>query len=83
MICQDTSLPSKVADNTKRFRTKMGALGFTVSGDNHAISPVMLGDAKLASRFSELMLSNYRIFHLFSYDIFSTRFKLIIYFYLS
>jgi 7-keto-8-aminopelargonate synthetase-like enzyme len=66
LICQDTSLPSKVADNTKRFRTKMGALGFTVSGDNHAISPVMLGDAKLASRFSELMLSNYRIFHLFS-----------------
>lgn len=31
MICQDTSLPSKVAENTTRFRTKMNALGFTIS----------------------------------------------------
>lgn len=54
---KDTSLPSKVAENTKRFRTKMTALGFTISGDNHAISPVMLGDAKLASQFADLMLS--------------------------
>ena len=77
MICQDTSLPNKVAENTMRFRNKMTKLGFTISvsiiiflfqfwfignlfqfkGDNHAISPVMLGDAKLASQFAELMLS--------------------------
>ena len=62
MICRDSSLPSKVAENTKRFRTKMTALGFTIAGDNHAISPVMLGDAKLASKFSELMLSNSKFF---------------------
>ena len=83
MIIKDTSLPKKVAENTQRFRSKMTALGFTISvfnffvplkiqliwlfefflilrfqGDNHAISPVMLGDAKLASQFADLMLSN-------------------------
>ena len=43
---KDTSLPNKVSANTMRFRNKMGKLGFTISGDDHAISPVMLGDAK-------------------------------------
>ena len=59
LITKDTSLPNKVAENTARFRNKMTALGFTISGDNHAISPVMLGDAKLASDFADLMLSKY------------------------
>lgn len=31
LIMKDTSLPKKVADNTTRFRTKMKALGFTIS----------------------------------------------------
>lgn len=56
LIMKDTSLPNKVSANTMRFRNKMGKLGFTISGDDHAISPVMLGDAKLASDFSDLML---------------------------
>ena len=34
----------------------MTAAGFTISGDNHPISPVMLGDAKLASDFADAML---------------------------
>ena len=34
----------------------MTGAGFTISGDDHAISPVMLGDAKLASDFADLML---------------------------
>ncbi|CAF0923818.1 unnamed protein product [Brachionus calyciflorus] len=57
LITKDTSLPNKVAENTARFRNKMKALGFTISGDDHAISPVMLGDAKLASQFADLMLN--------------------------
>lgn len=57
LITKDTSLPKKVAENTQRFRTKMTALGFKISGDNHAISPVWLGDAKLASQFADLMLN--------------------------
>lgn len=31
LIVKDTSLPSKVAENTMRFRNKMKALGFTIS----------------------------------------------------
>ncbi len=31
LITQDTSLPSKVAENTMRFRNKMKALGFNIS----------------------------------------------------
>lgn len=56
LIIKDSSIPAKVAENTKRFRNKMTALGFQISGDDHAISPVMLGDAKLASQFADLML---------------------------
>jgi len=56
LIMKDTSLPKKVEENTTRFRSQMKSLGFTISGDNHPISPVMLGDAKLASQFADLML---------------------------
>lgn len=31
--------------------------GFTISGDDHPISPVMLGDARLAADMSDDMLS--------------------------
>jgi glycine C-acetyltransferase len=43
--------------NTTLFREKMTAAGFTLSGAGHPIIPVMLGDAKLASRFAEEMLA--------------------------
>ncbi len=69
LIMKDTSLPSKVIDNTMRFRTKMRALGFTISGDNHPISPVMLGDAKLASEFADKMLNENIYVIGFSYPV--------------
>jgi len=47
LIQKDASLPAKLAENTLRFRSKMKGLGFIIAGDNHPISPVMLGDAKL------------------------------------
>lgn len=39
-----------------RFRSKMEAAGFTISGANHPICPVMLGDARLASCMADDML---------------------------
>lgn len=39
-----------------RFRSKMEAAGFTISGASHPICPVMLGDARLASRMADDML---------------------------
>jgi len=34
----------------------MTEAGFTLAGEGHPIIPVMLGDAKLAGQFAELML---------------------------
>jgi glycine C-acetyltransferase len=46
-------LRRRVADNSARFRDGMEALGFTLAGTDHAIIPVMLGDARLAGDMAE------------------------------
>lgn len=56
LIMADNSLIAKLAANTKRFRDKMTAAGFTLTGKDHPISPVMLKDASLASKFADEML---------------------------
>jgi len=44
---QENALASSVTAKTHRFRAKMTAAGFKLSGNNdHPICPVMLGDAK-------------------------------------
>ncbi|KAF9163449.1 hypothetical protein DFQ26_002498 [Actinomortierella ambigua] len=42
--------------NTRLFRQLLTEAGFTIKGDSHPISPVMLGDARLASVFADKML---------------------------
>lgn len=42
--------------NSAHFRQRMEQAGFTLSGKDHAIIPVMLGDAKLASQMADKML---------------------------
>ncbi|XP_008544187.1 2-amino-3-ketobutyrate coenzyme A ligase, mitochondrial [Microplitis demolitor] len=56
LIMNNPSLMSRVEENTQRFRNAMTSAGFVMSGDNHPIAPVMLGDAKLASTFADKML---------------------------
>ena len=56
MIMDDASLAKQMNAKTMRFRSQMEKAGFTLAGDNHAICPVMLGDAKLASTFADAML---------------------------
>lgn len=56
ILLNSAELIKKVQSNTKRFRDKMSAAGFTISGQDHAICPVMLGDARLASEFADQML---------------------------
>lgn len=51
-----SDLRSQLKANSEYFRREMTAHGFTLSGADHAIIPVMLGDAKLASEFAALML---------------------------
>lgn len=47
-----------------RFRTKMEAAGFTISGADHPICPVMLGDARLATLMADDMLKRGTRMHL-------------------
>lgn len=42
--------------NARLFREKMSAAGFTLAGADHAIIPVMLGEAKLAQDFANALL---------------------------
>eukprot|EP00743_Colponemidia_sp_Colp-15_P002084 GILK01002260.1.p1 GENE.GILK01002260.1~~GILK01002260.1.p1 ORF type:complete len:430 (-),score=61.37 GILK01002260.1:113-1318(-) len=58
MLSSSTELQDRVKANTKRFRDRMTAAGFTIRGDAACpIAPVMLGDARLASEFADAMLS--------------------------
>merc|ERR1711892_559538 len=53
MLFESTSLVEKITSNTKRFREAMTAAGFTIAGEDHAISPVMLMDEKLNGQFCQ------------------------------
>ncbi|HHR5829174.1 TPA: glycine C-acetyltransferase [Providencia alcalifaciens] len=46
----------KLWRNAVLFREKMSAAGFTLAGADHAIIPVMLGDAKVAQEFASDLL---------------------------
>ncbi|XP_076643843.1 glycine C-acetyltransferase [Halictus rubicundus] len=56
LITESTEFLDRLKNNTNMFRNGMKAAGFTISGDNHPICPVMLGDARLASEFADKMI---------------------------
>ncbi len=56
MLAQGDELRAKLWDNAAYFRAQMTAAGFTLAGQDHAIIPVMLGDAKVAAEFARRML---------------------------
>lgn len=56
LLEERSELLEKLIWNSQYFREQMTALGFTLAGADHAIIPVMLGDAKLASEMSEKLL---------------------------
>lgn len=49
-------LRARINANAKQFRTGMEAAGFSVKAGEHAIIPVMLGDAKLAQDMADKLL---------------------------
>ncbi|EMB3084427.1 glycine C-acetyltransferase [Providencia rettgeri] len=57
MMSEGQHLREKLWNNTMLFREKMTLAGFTLAGADHAIIPVMLGDAKLAQVFAKELLS--------------------------
>lgn len=56
MLLASSEIIGNLERNTKQFRDGMTKAGFTISGQDHPISPVMLGDAKLAQTFANEML---------------------------
>lgn len=58
MLEESTELADRVKDNTNYFRQAMAQTGFTISGKDHPITPVMLGDATLAQKFSAELLNH-------------------------
>ncbi len=47
---------ARIKENTLYFRERMVELGFTLKGDSHPITPVMLGDAEIAQKMSAALL---------------------------
>ena len=47
---------ARIKENTLYFREKMNQLGFTLKGESHPITPVMLGDAEIAQKMSAALL---------------------------
>ncbi len=57
MLEGGNELRQKLTANAEYFRQKMAALGFDLLPGEHPIIPVMLGDAALAKKFADEMLS--------------------------
>lgn len=56
MLKDGDDLRAALTRNSTHFRQRMENAGFTLAGKDHAIIPVMLGDAKLASDMADKML---------------------------
>jgi glycine C-acetyltransferase len=57
MLSKNNDLIKKLKQNTAYFREEMTKAGFNILPGEHPICPLMLGDAKLASKMADLMLS--------------------------
>ncbi|MGL5814841.1 MAG: glycine C-acetyltransferase [Aeromonas sp.] len=57
MLAEGHALRAQLRENSDYFRTRMSAAGFILAGADHAIIPVMLGDAKLAAEMASRMLA--------------------------
>lgn len=57
LLSGSTELRDRLENNTKRFRSGMEQAGFDLLPGEHPIVPIMLGDAALATRMADLMLS--------------------------
>lgn len=56
MLKDGKELRTRLERNSEHFRTRMNKAGFNLAGADHAIIPVMLGDAKVASEMAAKML---------------------------
>ncbi|WP_165313170.1 glycine C-acetyltransferase [Vibrio ziniensis] len=57
LLAESDELRDRLWDNAAHFRARMTEAGFTMAGADHAIIPIMLGDAKVAAEFAERSLA--------------------------
>ena len=57
LLEESGALREQLWENAAHFRTRMTEAGFTLAGADHAIIPIMLGDAKVAAEFAERALA--------------------------
>ncbi len=57
LLAEGDELRATLRDNQTYFRSSMEAAGFTCAGADHAIVPVMIGDAALASQMADKLLA--------------------------
>jgi glycine C-acetyltransferase len=58
LVTESTALRDKLEANTTRFRAGMTQAGLKIRPGTHPITPVMLGDAKLAAEMAARLLSH-------------------------
>ena len=69
LIEQHPKLLVRLAENTQFWRDKITAAGLTVLPGEHAIVPVMIGDAAVAARMAEMLLERGIFVVGFSYPV--------------
>jgi glycine C-acetyltransferase len=57
LLSESTALRDKLEANTKRFRAGMTAAGLSIREGTHPITPVILGDARLAGEMAQRLLA--------------------------
>lgn len=69
LLTESSALRQQLHENTLYFRQEMTKAGFNVLPGDHPIAPIMFGDAVLAARMAELLLSKGIYVVAFSYPV--------------
>jgi glycine C-acetyltransferase len=69
LLTGSTELRDKLERNTQRFRAGMSAAGFQLRPGSHPITPIMLGEARLAAQFAHRLLEEGIYLIGFSYPV--------------
>jgi glycine C-acetyltransferase len=69
LVAESSTLRERLRDNTRVFREDMTRARFDILPGDHPIVPVIFGDAKVAARMAELLLSKGIYVIAFSYPV--------------
>ena len=72
ILMKSTALRDKLENNTKYFRSEIKNLGYEIKNGVHPITPIMLYDAHIAKKLSELLLKRKVYVISFSYPVVPT-----------